>query len=84
MPAFSHCFLKRFMAFSKDSPSLTRTPVIRFLDLVWSARGQTGSWDAKRFEPGSASRASRSLPHCDGEAVGPQDARLYTGLVGRY
>src|SRR5260370_33535277 len=28
MPAFSHCFLKRFMAFSNDSPSLTRTPGI--------------------------------------------------------
>src|SRR5438046_1796160 len=28
MPAFSHCFLKRFIAFSNDSPSLTRTPGI--------------------------------------------------------
>src|SRR5512138_3382992 len=36
MPAFSHCFLKRFIAFSKDSPSFTRTPVIRVFPRAFS------------------------------------------------
>src|SRR5207248_10208834 len=35
MPAFSHCFLKRFIAFSNDSPSLTRTPGILRITTFW-------------------------------------------------
>src|SRR5262249_4201952 len=39
MPAFSHCFLKRFMAFSNDSPSLTRTPGILRITTFRPAKG---------------------------------------------
>src|SRR5262249_5565667 len=39
MPAFSHCFLKRFMAFSNDSPSLTRTPGILRITTFRPAQG---------------------------------------------
>src|SRR5712664_2603920 len=39
MPAFSHCFLKRFMAFSNDSPSLTRTPGILGITTFRPAEG---------------------------------------------
>src|SRR2546427_1550777 len=46
MPAFSHCFLKRFMAFSNDSPSLTRTPgILRITTFrprgTWHGAGRT-------------------------------------------
>jgi hypothetical protein len=46
--------LKRFMAFSKDSPSLTRTPVIRALsrDVVFE----------KRRKPGAAKRPAVGRP----------------------
>src|SRR5439155_356879 len=36
---FSHCYLKRFMAFSNDSPSLTRTPGILRITTFRPAKG---------------------------------------------
>src|SRR3981189_2507066 len=42
MPAFSHCFLKRFMAFSNDSPSLTRTPGILGITTLRGAHNYPG------------------------------------------
>src|SRR5712675_1083134 len=44
MPAFSHCFLKRFMAFSNDSPSLTRTPGILGITTLRGAYLSPGFW----------------------------------------
>jgi hypothetical protein len=48
IPAFSHCFLKRFIAFSKDSPSLTRTPVIQFFSALSSDLGFTAKRKTSR------------------------------------
>src|SRR5512140_3378342 len=52
MPAFSHCFLKRFIAFSKDSPSFTRTPVIRVFTRAFSL----GCGAENANEPGAGRR----------------------------
>src|SRR5438552_18290284 len=48
MPAFSHCFLKRFMAFSNDSPSLTRTPGILGITTLRGIHGYPAFFESAR------------------------------------
>src|SRR5712692_605384 len=52
MPAFSHCFLKRFMAFSNDSPSLTRTPGILGITTLREAHGYLAFLRAREYTRG--------------------------------
>src|SRR5712691_10775358 len=52
MPAFSHCFLKRFMAFSNDSPSLTRTPGILGITTLREAHAYPAFLRAREYTRG--------------------------------
>src|SRR5437879_7659557 len=61
MPAFSHCFLKRFMAFSNDSPSLTRTPGILGITTLRGVHQSPGFW-----RRGSI-RVGRGVSNCEAQ-----------------
>src|SRR5438132_11099958 len=67
MPAFSHCFLKRFMAFSNDSPSLTRTPGILGITTLRGAHAYPAFLRAREY-----TRGRRSVKRC---SVLPPTAR---------
>src|SRR6266851_4989100 len=85
MPAFSHCFLKRFIAFSNDSPSLTRTPGILGITTLREAHQYPGFWERGSIRPVgglSTRRRSTRLGLAPGSLA--ETVRQHSEQVGRH
>src|SRR3989442_6139264 len=77
MPAFSHCFLKRFMAFSNDSPSLTRTPGILGITTLRGIHAYPAFLRAREY-----TRGRRSVKRCSVLRLAARDLRKNEELRG--